>query len=255
MLSRTMHDIRYDETHDEFLVGNPFAQAILTFRGGATGEEPPLRVIQGKRTELIKPDNLEVDPVNDEIIVPEPETNSILVFPRGAQGDVAPVRVLRGTEHGWSAGAVAVDAVHDVLVAAGSIGRGSDRMQALLIFNRTDQGSVKPRAVIGGPKSLLRGTRQIQVYGPGGWIVVTVPGRGDGERAEDVFIGIWSIHDDGDVAPRWRIGGRDTTLKNPRGVVVNARQKELIVADMRLNQVLTYSFPEMFQSVASSARR
>ena len=34
MLSRTMHDIRYDAIHDEFFVTNPFASAILAFHGG-----------------------------------------------------------------------------------------------------------------------------------------------------------------------------------------------------------------------------
>jgi len=28
-LSRTMHDVRYDEVNDEFLVTNPFGQAVL----------------------------------------------------------------------------------------------------------------------------------------------------------------------------------------------------------------------------------
>ena len=36
-LARTMHDIRYDEIHDELFVGNPFAGAVLVFRGGANG--------------------------------------------------------------------------------------------------------------------------------------------------------------------------------------------------------------------------
>ena len=43
LLSRTMHDIRYDEIHDEIVVANPFAQALLTsgvqagFVAGSTG--------------------------------------------------------------------------------------------------------------------------------------------------------------------------------------------------------------------------
>lgn len=35
-------------------------------------------------------------------------------------------------------------------------------------------------------------------------------------------------------------------LKRPRGVVFNPDNKEIIVADMRLNSVLTYYFPEIF---------
>src|SRR5438552_14185321 len=89
-LSRTMHDIRYDDLHDEFLVTNPFAEAILVFRGGASGEEPPLRFIQGPNTELrggegttfseARMDRLEVDPIHDEIFVPFGD--KILVYPR-----------------------------------------------------------------------------------------------------------------------------------------------------------------------------
>jgi len=34
-MSRTMHDVRYNEVHDEIVVPIPYAQAIITFRGGA----------------------------------------------------------------------------------------------------------------------------------------------------------------------------------------------------------------------------
>ena len=47
LLGRTMHAIAYDEVHDEYMVPQQFGQAILTFRGGASGEEAPIRVIQG----------------------------------------------------------------------------------------------------------------------------------------------------------------------------------------------------------------
>jgi hypothetical protein len=91
LLSRTMHDIRYDAVHDEFVVNNPFAQAILVFRGGADGEEEPIRVIQGPSTQLSVASRLDVDVVNDEIIVPE--------------GD----RMLfTGPTHGWSAPALSL---------------------------------------------------------------------------------------------------------------------------------------------------
>ena len=42
-----MHGIAYDEIHDEFTVPQQFAQAILTFRGDASGESAPIRVIHG----------------------------------------------------------------------------------------------------------------------------------------------------------------------------------------------------------------
>jgi hypothetical protein len=45
LLGRTMHAIHYNEVRDEIVVPQQFAQAILTFRGGATGEEAPIRII------------------------------------------------------------------------------------------------------------------------------------------------------------------------------------------------------------------
>ena len=47
-----MHDIAFDGIHDEIAVTSPLAQAILSFRGAANGEEVPLRVIQGNKTQI-----------------------------------------------------------------------------------------------------------------------------------------------------------------------------------------------------------
>ena len=58
--------------------------------------------------------------------------------------------------------------------------------------------------------------------------------------------GVWSIHDDGDIPPRWKLGGPGSIMKKPRGIALNPKDKELIIADMRLNSVLTYYFPEIF---------
>ena len=237
LLARTMHDIRYDAVNDEFLVPNQFGQAILTFRGAADGEEPPIRVINGPSTELKRPDRLDVDTVHDEILVPD--IDRILVYPRTGNGDVAPLRMIHGPDTGLTdTSTLAVDPVNNVIVAS----NGS----RLLIFNRTDQGNVKPRAVIAGPNTQITRINQIQMYPPKGWIVAAQPGGSGVEPVEPVFIGIWSIHDQGNVAPRWKLGGPKSGLKKPRGVALNPKHKELIVADMRLNTVLTFYFPEIF---------
>jgi hypothetical protein len=75
LISRTMHGFAYDAIHDEIVVTSPLAQAILIFRGSASGEEPPVRVIQGPHTLIDGPPNLgndrvSIDPVNDEIYLP-----------------------------------------------------------------------------------------------------------------------------------------------------------------------------------------
>ena len=96
MLSRTMHGIAYDSVADRIIVPAQFSQAILSFRGDATGEELPVRVIQGPRTQIRRADRVTVDPFRKEIFVSD--GGQILVFPADANGDVAPIRALRGPD-------------------------------------------------------------------------------------------------------------------------------------------------------------
>ena len=254
-LSRTMHDIRYNEARDEFYVTNPFAQAILTFRGGADGQEAPIRVIQGSKTKLISADTLEIDTIHNEIFVPQGD--EVLVFPMMADGNVAPIRVLRGgAKAGWrTGGGIAVDPIHNLLVTDGTIeveGQGyrtTFRLgrESILIFDRLADGDVKPLRVIRGPNTGIHAIRQIQVLPKGGWIVIAQITDGGISEPEGTFVGVWSTNDNGDVPPRWKIEGKaSNVMKKPRGVALDPRHKEVIVSDMRLNAVLTFYFPEIF---------
>jgi hypothetical protein len=199
LLSRGAHYLNYDEVHDEIMMANPFAQAILFFRGGANGKEAPIRVIQGPHTQMVSPDfGIGVDPVNDEIFVAE--YDSILVFPRTGNGDVAPIRVIKGphTQLGNPWGpetlrGVGVDPIHNVLVVNGYFGSTGH----ILIFDRTANGDAKPKAEIAGPKTGMRGASySMRVYPPKGWILN--PGVSGG-------LGVWSINDAGDVPPVYLI--------------------------------------------------
>jgi hypothetical protein len=245
-LSRTMHDIRYDETRDEFFVGNPFAGAILAFRGGARGEEAPIRIIQGPHTQLEGPDRLEIDSVHNEILVPE-GGNTILVYPLDGNGDVAPLRVIKGSNTQLRGiRSLAVDTTRNLLIGGTQARIDGVEKGVLLMYNRTDNGNVKPRALIDGPHTEIIRITQLQVYSPKGWIIAAQAGTHDEEEPEDGFVGVWSVNDNGDVAPRYRIERGKSTLMKPRGVVLDPKHKELIVSDMRRNAVLTFYFPEIF---------
>lgn len=265
VLSRVMHSIVYDSVHDEIVVPHYFAQGILTFRGGVNGEEPPIRIIQGPHTRLRVPDRLDVDPVHDEIFVPQGE--EVLVFPRTAVGDVAPIRILKGFPETVSAIAVGVDPIHNLLVVGmerregerGEIGdggrteigrseieRGGGAAEGLYIYNRTDAGNAKPRAVIGGPKNRINIGGPFVVYPPREEIIVPIRGKSGVLASDADFVGVWSLKDNGDVPPRWTIGGPKGALEHVHGVALNPKHKEIIISDKRTNSVLTYSFPEMF---------
>jgi hypothetical protein len=251
-LSRTMHDIRYDAVHDEVFVPVPYAQAILTFRGGADGQEAPIRVLQGPKVGEIG-SRLDVDPVHNEIYTYR--DNSIEVYPRDANGDVAPLRVLQGPDTQLkNVYSLAVDPVNDVLVVGLNSNFGSERAfgnraerGAILVFGRTDQGNVKPKAVIRGEKSRIVRINQMQVWPQRKEIIVAMPGIIDRMEPPDAFVGIWSYDDNGDVPPKIEIPiGQVTKMKKPFGVVLDPKHKELIVSDMRNQGILSFSVPEIF---------
>ena len=254
-LSRTMHDIRYDAVHDEIFVPVPYAQAILSFRGGADGQEAPIRTIQGPKVGEIG-SRLDIDPVHNEIFTYR--NNSIEVYPRDANGDVAPIRIIRGPDTQLKeVYSLAVDPVNDILVVglesdfaterclAGKGGRCE--RGAILVFNRTDQGNVKPKGIIRGEKSRIVRVNQMQVWPQRKEIVIAMPGIFDKMEPPDAFIGVWSYDDNGDVPARYEIPiGQVTKMKKPFGVALDPKHKEVIVSDMRNQGILTYTVPEIF---------
>jgi hypothetical protein len=258
-LSRTMHDIRYSHKRDEMYVTNPFAQAILAFSGNSAGDKPPIRTIQGSNTGLSSIDTLEINDIHDEILVPNGD--AVSVFPIGGNGNVAPLRVLQGGDKaGWEPGnGIAVDNVHHFLATDGTITYEDDYKNpypngrdSIFIFDRTAHGdNVKPLRTIRGDKTGIMGIRQMQIWPKGGWIIISQITDGGIAIPEGTFVGVWSVYDNGNIPPRWRIDGKaSNVMLKPRGVTLNPNHKELIVSDMRLNAVLTFSFPEIFDQEA-----
>jgi hypothetical protein len=244
LISRTMHSLAYDSIHDEIIVNSPLAQAILIFRGDANGEEAPIRVIQGPRTQIQGTDydgndQMAFDEVHGEIYIPS-DRDKILTFSRAANGDVAPLRVLGGSDtgiHGTVRGhsRVGVDPVHNLLVVTvtGQGGEGG----SMLIFDRTANGNVKPKAVIKGPSTGIGGGGAPHVNGEKGWIIGGCAGGA---------VCAWSVNDSGDVAPRWKIPVQQIAGVAPSGIALDPAHKEVIITSGNRNRVLTFSWPEVF---------
>ena len=241
-----MHGFSYNARRDEIVVMSPLAQAVLIFRGGASGEEPPVRVIQGPRTQIQGSANagnaiVSIDEVNDEVYVPV-VSNRILVFDLGGNGDVPPNRMLTGIS-----GSVQVDALHNLLMV--NTGR------AMNIFERTASGNAKPKAVITGPRSGMGRMNTFQVYPPKGLIIAggnDLPGQ-----QQTSFIGAWSIDDNGDVPPKWKIPVQQLTGYGPYSVALDPAHKEIMMASAGgngrvrptrgiMSTVITFSWPEIF---------
>ena len=270
LFSRTIHDMAYDNVHDEILVPSFYAFAILTFRGDANGNVAPVRKIFGPHTRLKNPQAVAVDGVHGEIFVPQ--GNQVLVFPREADGDVAPIRVVEGPDTGLGAGRVTIDPVHNLMITAAAIGEareggggggfddgtrgggrgGARRIAAIRIFDRMANGNAKPLRVITGKAA--QDAWLMTTYPEKGVIFAVVrPGNTGGLEGDisgryllDDYVGVWSIFDDGDVPPRFTIGGPGQLLKDARGIAVDPKSKDVMVSDKTLNAVFRFHVPEAF---------
>jgi hypothetical protein len=289
-LSRTMHGVAYDPVHDEIVIPVALSGALLVFRGGAQGNEPPVRVIQGPDTGLIRPHTINVDPVGGEIIAGDPSARAVLVFDRLAYGNARPKRVISGprTQFREIVG-VASDTKHGVIVVAS---RAPGGPSGLFVFNRLDEGDVAPRRTIAGPLTGALGRfRQVAIDSERGKIYLAVQAFRDQEptpqKAADLytnetslnklrllddqaesrarggvprllqagFIGVWNIEDNGNVPPRMIIRGLETRAAGFAGVAFNGDAGEVYGVSGNLNGFLTYLVPQFFEKPGASTRR
>ena len=117
--------------------------SITVYPMNASGDTPPLRVIQGPKTQMDWPAHISLDAEHGELYVANDMGNAILVFDASANGDVAPLRVLKGPKTLIrNPTGVHVDVKNDELWVA-SYGN-----HAATVFKRTASGDTPPLRVI-----------------------------------------------------------------------------------------------------------
>ena len=258
LLGRTIHGLAYDPARDEIVAPNALADAVLVFRAGASGAEHPLRVIQGPHTHLVTPHAVSLDLQNREILVASLTGRRINVFRGDSDGDATPIRVIEGpkTELGHVVG-LAVDPERNLLVVANT--------HEILIFDRTDNGNVPPRARIAGPKTGITDEPwQMEFYRGRIFLAASnhfhqnlyegVTLRPDAKEVPDDpwlnpvlgFLGVWNITDNGDVAPLAMIRGPFSGLLHPVGLALNPKAGEIYLSDSVKNGVLSFLVPQFF---------
>ncbi len=185
----TTYGIAVDETRQELFLTAQESSAISVFHKMAKDNEPPVRLLQGDKTQLADPHGIAIDSTRKLLFVSNfgnvstkdkststgggfggsekpnwpmaresavPGTGrftgaSITVYPIDAAGDTAPLRMIKGpkAQLSWPT-AMAVDPVKGDLYIANDTG------DSVLVFNVMDQGDVAPRRVIKGPKSMVK---------------------------------------------------------------------------------------------------
>ena len=153
-----------DEEKQELYVGVQHPPQVAVYRKGASGNEKPLRSLQGESTRLSDVHGVVLDQKNKLMIVTNWghisdstiagtgrfEDPSITVYPLGASGDTPPLRVIQGslTQLNWPA-QMSVDPDTGDLYVANDIGH------SILAFKETDKGNVAPSRVIKGDRTHL----------------------------------------------------------------------------------------------------
>jgi DNA-binding beta-propeller fold protein YncE len=117
--------------------------SITVYPKNAQGDTPPLRVIQGPKTQMDWPTALAAHPDRGEIFVANDTADSVLVFRADASGDAAPIRVIKGPRTMVkNPTGIAVDLKNNELWVANF---GS---HSATVFDIDAQGNVPPKRVI-----------------------------------------------------------------------------------------------------------
>jgi 6-phosphogluconolactonase (cycloisomerase 2 family) len=139
------------------------APSITVYKLDADGDAPPVRVIQGPKTQLNWPGAMSVDPDRRELYVANDLGQAIIVFRESDSGDVQPVRAIKGQNTGLSyPTGVFVDTKNKELWAT-SLGNSS-----ATVYPLSASGDVAPlRTIRSAPKgkvSLRFGKTQAVAY-------------------------------------------------------------------------------------------
>ncbi len=105
------------------------------------------------------------------------------------------------------------------------------------IFDRTANGNVKPKSIITGPRTEVGGGSAAHAATDKGFIIA-----GCGNAS----VCAWSINDNGNVPPRWKIPVQQITGVAPSGIALDPAHKEVIITSGNRNRVMTFSWPEVF---------
>ena len=222
---------------DIYNVAMDTADAVFVFRGGASGNTEPQRVLKVPHRGF----QLAVDEEKQELYSTNQYPPRVLVFPKGASGDAKPLRVMEGPHTGLAdVHGVAID-VQRKLMFVGNWGNASDYTVAgsgkfnppsIRVYALDANGDVAPLRVIQGPKTQLNWMGGISLD----------PETGNLWVANDVgnSVLVFRGTDNGDVAPRI-IKGTKTGLDHPAGIFVDIKNKEVWVSNMGNSSATCYS--------------
>ena len=127
----------------KYIPGRFRPSSIRVYKASANGDVPPIRTLQGNKTQLAWPMGITVDKPRNELLVANYGSNSILFFPATASGDTAPARFIGGPKTGIVGPVgVAVDTKRNEIWVA------NYGDHTAVVFDRLASGDVAPKRII-----------------------------------------------------------------------------------------------------------
>jgi DNA-binding beta-propeller fold protein YncE len=222
---------------DIYNVAMDTADSVFVFRGGASGNTEPQRILRVPHRGF----QLAVDEEKQELYSTNQYPPRVLAFRKSASGDEKPLRVIEGPRTGLAdVHGIAID-VQRKLMFVGNWGNASDytvagtgkfNLPSIRVYPLDANGDVAPLRVIQGPKTQLNWMGGISLDPESGNLWVA----NDVGNSVLVFKGT----DNGDVAPRI-IKGNKTGFDHPAGIFVDTKNKEVWVSNMGNSSATAYS--------------
>ena len=203
--------ITVDEAAQEVFLTVQHDSSIVVYRKGASGEDAPLRMLQGNRTRLADPHGIALDPKRGVMFVTNHGST------HESRVDAADYLSAREKEERSKLVNWPLD--RDFAVP----GSGRTLPPAITVYAKNASGDVAPVRVIQGPRTGLNWPTGIAVDAERGDVYVT------NDTTDSILV--FDAEASGDVAPKRVLKGPKTGLKNPTGLAVDLQHNELWVAN------------------------
>jgi len=226
------------EERQEIFMSIQSQNSVEVYRKQASGQEKPLRTIEGSDTELKDPHGIALDTKNNLIFVSNFgnahvrgtggsasygrfDPPSISVYPLLASGNIKPLRVIQGpaTQMNWPAHMVFHEERQELFVA-------NDADNSVLVFRASDQGNAAPLRMIKGPKTGIKHPPGLAVDTKLGELYVASIGTPS--------VTVFPVTASGDVAPLRTIRGGPADavglmIGNPGAVGYDTKREQILV--------------------------
>lgn len=212
--------ITVDESTQEAFLTVQHDSAIVVYRKNATGEEPPVRMLQGNRTRLADPHGIALDATRGLLFV----TNHGSTHDTSADEG----RTLTRAEREERAKLVNFPLDRPFAIP----GSGRTLPPAITVYTKSASGNAAPLRVIEGPKTGLNWPTGIAADAERGEIYVT------NDTADAILV--FDVEASGDVAPKRVLKGPRTGLKNPTGLALDFEHGELWIANFGNHTATAY---------------